>query len=850
MTEDSERRQRKIKRLWLALAVLLSLVVALVVPPLIGVNRYKGQITRLMSASLGRPVHLSSVGVRLLPWPAFVLTDLAVEEDPAYGAEPILHANTVDANIRLLSLWRGRLEISSVSVDEASFNLVRNSAGHWNLDSLFRSVAAAKSASSTGPAAPRHRLPSLDATDSRINIKLGVEKLPFSLLSTNLSFWQPDPGQWRLRLRGQPARTDVSLDMADTGIVRLEARGQQAPELRRMPVHMDLDWSQAQLGQLSRLLLGSDPGWRGNLTGQISLDGTPDSAQVRTRLRAEGVHRAEFAPAEPLDFDANCTFVYHYTARSLENLACDSPLGNGHIHLVGSLPPGNAPPHLSVTLDRIPVQAGLDLLRTIRSGFGSGLEASGDISGKLTYAEPAALPEKGLAARKHGPKSRKNPAGPLSGSLAIEGFQLSGDALSTPIRLPRTVLEPVAAPSGQPQALAATVAIPGGAAPLTVTTRLALSGYQLSIRGQAAIARARELAHAGDMKDAPLLDNLAGAPLTVDLTVEGPWLPVPRSAYSNVPYASPPPPLATNPALVRRLSGTVVLHNANWKAPYLANPVEIAQATLHLDLGELRWNPIAFAYGPIKGTASLVLPEDCVSTGPCVPRFALQFSELDAEALQAAVLGAQRRDTLLSTLLARLRFSSPPAWPQAEGAITVGSLLLGPVTLQNVSAALRITAAGAEIPSLDAALLGGRVHGSGALETGDKPSYSFTAGFEKLHPAAVGHLLGLRASGSAFDASGKVQLSGYTAQDLAASAQGSLHFDWRRGAIAASPPGAIPPALARFDRWTGDASIANGVLTIRQDLVQRGRRKQTVEAILRLAAPLKLAFPTPPAKKR
>lgn len=848
MTKDSEPRKRNIKRLWLAFAALLALVAALVVPPLVNVNRYRGRITGLMSSSLGRPVRLSSVGVRLLPWPAFVLTDLTVEEDPAYGAEPILHANSVTASIRLLSLWRGRLEIGSISVDEASLNLVRTSAGHWNLDSLFRSVAAAKSGPAAAAATSR-RLPSIDATNSRINIKIGVEKLPFSLLSTDLSFWQPDPGQWRLRLRGQPARTDLSLDMADTGIVRLEARGQRAPELRRMPVHIDLEWREAQFGQLSRLLLGADPGWRGNLTGQFSLDGTPNAAQIRTRLRAEGVHRAEFAPAEALDFDANCSFLYRYTARALENLACDSPLGQGHIHIEGSLPPGTTPPHLSVALDRIPVEAGLDLLRTIRSGFGTGLQASGAISGSLVYAETAATPLKPAPARRHAPPG-KAPAGPLSGSLAIEGFQLSGGTLSAPIRLPRTVFEPVTAPPGQPQALAATVSIPGDGGPLTVTTRLALSGYQLSVRGQAAIARAHELARAGDIKDAPLLDNLAGGPLTIDLTAEGPWLPVPWSAYSNVPFAGPMPPLGGYPPLVRRFDGTVTLHNATWKAPYLNNPVEIAQATLHLGQDELRWNPIAFAYGPVKGTASLVLPEDCGLVESCVPHFALQFDQLDAEALQAAILGARRRDTLLSTLLARLRLSSPPVWPRTEGVVSAGSLLLGPVTLHGVSAALRTTASGVQIASLDAALLGGRLHASGTIEPGDKPAYTFKADFEALRPADVGRLLGLRASGKSIDAGGKIQVSGYTAQDLAASVSGSFHFDWRHGAIAASGPDAVPPPLVRFDRWTGDASIGNGAVAIRQDLVQRDARKQAVEATLRLAAPLRLTFPNQPPMKR
>ena len=185
--------------------------------------------------------------------------------------------------------------------------------------------------------------PYLEATNSRINMKNGIEKLPYSLVNAESRCWQENPGDWRLRLRGQPARTDVSLDLADTGIVRLEARLRHAADLQKMPIHLDLEWREAQLGQLSRLVVGSDPGWRGDLTGEMQLDGTAETAQVKTRLTASGVHRAEFAPAEPMDFDANCTFLYHYAARAVENLVCDSPLGDGHIKVAGDLPQTGRP---------------------------------------------------------------------------------------------------------------------------------------------------------------------------------------------------------------------------------------------------------------------------------------------------------------------------------------------------------------------------------------------------------------------------------------------------------------------------------------------------------------------------
>jgi hypothetical protein len=912
MTEDAQGRQRKRGRLWLALALLAFVLAALIVPPWISVNSYRSRITQLMAASLGRPVRLSSVEIRLLPRPAFVLTDLTVEEDPEYGAEPVLHANTVTASIRLLSLWRGRLEIDTISVDEASLNLVRTEGGRWNLDSLFR-TAAAHAGSGVGGAEPDSQrkppLPYLEATNSRINIKNGVEKLPFSLVSAEISFWEEKPDGWRLRLRGQPARTDLSLDLADTGEVRLEASVRRAAELRQMPVHLDLEWRNAQLGQLTRLVIGSDPGWRGDLTGELHLDGTADAAQIKTRLRATGVHRAEFAPAAPMDFDANCGFVYHHFERALEGLICDSPLGDGHIRLAGDLPAPGGTPHFSVELDRIPVAAGLDALRTVRSDLGPGLEAKGTISGKIAYAPvPAAggAPEGagGDSQPSKGRAGKMSPVeqGPLTGSMTVEGFQLSGDGLRTPIQAPRLVLEPAlvrqSQPTGHhgsvakaqfpalPPALSAAVTIPaGGTAPLVVTMRLTLSGYKVTARGQANFARAKELAHVAGMAGAASLDGLAGDPVAVDLSAEGPWSPAQRIPFSSVPPAVaasseaanaettaenhpavPPPTIfASASPETDSLSGTVTLHNANWKADYLANHVEIAQATLHVGNGKLRWDPVVFSYGPVKGTASLSMPASCDVAVPCAPHFQVQFGDLDAGALQAAFLGAHEKGTLLSTLIERLRPSTAPTWPHLEGTVNADSLILGPVTLREASATLRVLSTGAEITGLDAGLLGGRVHGSGTLRAvgsnQEKPSYTLEGRFERLKPTAVGQLLGLRCSGSAFDAEGKIELSGFTDKDLADSVKGTLHFDWRHGTVslpagahgsdAAESPAAlatsasVPPALARFDRWTAKAEVAGGSISLKQNQVQRGSHKQAVEATLSLGNPPKVTFAAP-----
>jgi len=857
MPVDSQGLRKSRTKVWLALAAVLILLALVFVPPFISLNHYKMRLSQLVSASVGRPVRLSDVELRLLPRPGFLITDLTVQEDPKYGAEPVLHANTVMASIRLTALWRGRLEISRISVDEASLNLVRMSSGEWNFDSLFRSAAAG-----AGKGAARAQQPPyLEATNSRINIKIGLEKLPFSLLEADASMWRESDGAWRVRLRAQPVRTDVSLDMEDTGVVRLEATVHPTAQLYEMPLHLDLDWREAQLGQLTRLLLSSDEGWRGDLTGELHLDGTAESAKVQGRLRAAGVHRVEFAPAAPMDFDANCSFTFHYGSRSVEGVRCESPVGDGRARLTGDVQGGldvagrARQPKLTLELDRVPAQAALDLLRTMRNTIDPSLEAQGAVSGRMTY-DPAAVEQAAPPMRKAPGRAARGvraaqahvPRGPLTGAFNVAGLRISGNALSRPIEAASVTVEPVPFVDGQQPALATSISIPaGGPAPLAVSARLALNGFALGVHGTASIARLREFAHLAGSPAESALAQLAGEPAALDFAAAGPWVPP-----TEITLAAP---AQRTPSI--RTSGTLTLRDANWKAPFLANPVMISAATLQVVSSNgvssavsvqspgaatapmVIWDPVEFSYGAVKGIATVDVPAECNDPQGCPIRFTVKFGELDAAEVQGALLGAHEPGTLLSSLLDRLKPNSAPAWPQLEGTAAADSLVLGPVTLTNLTAQVKVVATGAEVSSLDAGLQGGKLHGSATLLIGDKPDYKIDATMTQADPAELGVLAGLDCSGTLAGADVKLELTGYSAEDLAHSAKGEIHFDWRRGAVSGA---GAPAALGRFDRWTGDATIADGGMKLGSNQVQRGSRAIPVGAAVTFGSPVGVSF--------
>ena len=570
------QRRRGRRRILTAVILAVLIILALVLPPLINISRYQRRITNIVSRSFGRNVHLSGVELRLLPLPGFVLHDLTVAEDPAWGIEPILSARTVVANVDLFSLWRGKLQVSRVSVDEASLNIVRNDFGRWNLEALMLGPAqpALTGPASAAPASQRKAFPYLEATNSRINLKQGYVKSPFAVTNADLSLWQEQPGEWRLRLKGQPQRTDSNLSFeADngTGEVRLEGTLHAAPQLRQVPVKIDLEWRDAQLGQLSRLALGSDAGWRGALIADLHMEGTAEALHTTARLRATGVRRAEFAPETALDFDANCAFVYQHDHNAFHQLGCDTAVGSGHLAIKADLAgSGPSTSQATLTAQQIPVQAGLDLLRSLRSGFAPGIQALGSINGSLVWQPVVSQPPP--TRRGNHAAAPAAPALPLTGSLTVENVQLRGGLLKQPLTFPKVTWAPIAGPDNQlllatrfslPLA-ASPAAQPAGASPaLSIDSTLALPGYHVQFSGSAPTEQLRDLAYAFGLTTRDDADGFAGGAADWNLVSDGRWTPQGSDTDDS-------------------LTGSLTLRKTRWQAPWLRHPLDLAQATLTL----------------------------------------------------------------------------------------------------------------------------------------------------------------------------------------------------------------------------------------------------------------------------
>ena len=320
-------RGRRRQTVMMVVALLLVVLLLAITPPLLNVSRYQRRIVTSMSESLGRPVHLDNVTLHLLPVPAFTLQNFVVSEDPAFGNEPTIRANEVVATLRLSSLWQQRVEFSSVKFEDPSINLVRSADGRWNLENVLlhaSHVDTAPTAQQRAGAAPR--FPYIEATGGRINLKLGQEKMPFSLTDADFALWLPSPQVWRVRLEGKPMRTDSNI--GDPGTVWVEGSLQRAARMQDVPVDLHARWYDAPLGEASKLVSGNDRGWRGTLHADVWLQGPLGSAALKTKTTLVDLRRADFVPARPLDESISCASTADLPAVQLTNVTCTMPVDN------------------------------------------------------------------------------------------------------------------------------------------------------------------------------------------------------------------------------------------------------------------------------------------------------------------------------------------------------------------------------------------------------------------------------------------------------------------------------------------------------------------------------------------
>lgn len=602
--------------LWVAVLVVAAGVTA----PFVNAARFRQQIREGLERGLHRKVEITGgIHYTLFRGPGFIAEDVLIGEDPRAGIEPFAYVASLIARIRLRSLWTGRLEFSTLILDEPSVNLVKISGGPWNIQPFLASAVG------PGSGASAESMPDLQVRGGRLNFKFGDTKSVFYLANADVDISALGEGgeTFSIAFEGEPARTD----RAAQSFGRLSGRGHWSRGGSQETVlSLNARWEKSPVAEFLMLWFGRDAGIHGLIAAETHLEGPLSALRISGRMQLEDIHRWDLMPVKgegwPLPFRG--VLDLRGESLTLETL----PDTNRHLDIRVRLSNLLSTPSYGAvaTLREMPVAPLLEIARHMGWATPPKLDAAGTVNGAVGVSSSGGF-RAGFVASDlslKAPDVEPVACARLTGTLDLDGVSVSVPRIQFHRKEDAAALD--AGYSFSSGELEARVTTPG----MDVT----------------------ELR--------TVLAKLLGAP-------EIPWLSRVGAGRMRgaMSYSIAPPDRG-------RWSGNMELRKAAFEPPGFAEPLQLDSATVHFEGAKLE---IYNARGKL-GSADI---EGEYRYEPMVARphrFRLRASSFTAAELERIFLPSlsRRRGLLARTL----RLSAPPPeWlrsRRAEGVVEIGVL--------------------------------------------------------------------------------------------------------------------------------------------------------------------------------
>lgn len=354
--------------------VVLAIAVIGVALPYAPVDFLKAPLERALERGLGRKVEVDRVSLTLFSGPGASLEGVTIHDDSRAGIEPFAYANTLDARIDLLALLGGRLEFSSLHLNDATFNLVKPDDAPWNFQMLLNQTAAASLPTSLPPAAS---LPTFKVRGGRVNFKFGQTKSVLYFDDTDLDVSPGDGGAVEVRFSGVPARTDQSAQ----NFGHFYVRGTAAPSASGQQLNLRVELEPSALDAVARLFETSGAGLKGVVALDAQLSGSPASLAVKGTLDLEGAGQWRVGYKGKLDL----------AGQTLE-LDSTSPAGlNTRLHVITR--DLLTTPQWEVSADFLDASLGsaVDMARKLGAPLPEKMTAEGMVAGTARYRNTEGL---------------------------------------------------------------------------------------------------------------------------------------------------------------------------------------------------------------------------------------------------------------------------------------------------------------------------------------------------------------------------------------------------------------------------------------------------------------------------
>jgi AsmA family len=722
---------------------LLAVVVIGAALPYAPVDFLKTPIERALARGLGRKVEVDQVSLTLFSGPGVSLDGVTIHEDSRAGIEPFAYANTLDARISLLALLRGRLEFSSLDLNDATFNLVKPAGAAWNFQMLLSQTSAAASTSSlpvaANPVAPvviPSTLPAIKMRGGRVNFKFAQTKSVLYFDDTDLEVAPGDRGAVELRFSGVPSRTDQGAQ----NFGHFYVRGNATPSASGQQFNFQVEMEPSALDAVARLFDNGTAALKGLVSLEAQVSGSPATLDVKGTLLLQNAGEWRVGYKGKLDL----------AAQTLELDSISPPGLNTKLH--ASTRDLLTTPQWEVSADfnDAPLGSGVELARNLGAPLTAKMTIEGVVAGSVRY---------------------RNIEG-LGGNLEVRDASVSMSG-AAPLKIPT-----------------ATVFLKGNsvvAGPNTVnvgdTDSADVEGtYQAGEGGGVEIKIATHRMNVADLHALSAL-GVGTIPL-LDRITDGTW-------RGNLSYANP-----DSLANKGTWSGDFEIQNTRLNVDGLADPVRVQSAAVSakdqtVAVTRIRAKVGGIAFGGEYHWAAEAAEEDTDSDAerPRPQSFRLQVTAADAKEVERLFQPTiSREGGLLARTLRLGAAGTIPDWlteRNVEGILSIGTLTLADTRLSIDNARLLWDGASLKLAAIRGKVADAALTGELSVDlAGRAPGYRFE-----------GNLDGLAYRGGRLDFKGKISAEG-TGPALWASIKADGALSGR--SIAFSPDAEFRRASGRF----------------------------------------------------
>ena len=721
-SESVQRADRTplVRRLfkWVVLFVLAIVCVDGVGSLLVRRVRVRRRLDARLEAAFGRPVDVHNYSFSLWGGPTLEAEGIQVGEDPRFGHEYFLRADSLSVRLSWLSLLRGHFELGALSLSSPTVNLVTDASGNWNL-AEWLGHPAAPAANVVGPVripfVPKFRQINVD--DGRIDFKRGDEKLPFAFIAVTGSIYADGPQRWRLDLEAAPWRA-AQLSQQSGTIHLAGSVGGTSSALR--PANVQLSWTEVSASDFLRLLTGDDSGIRGSVAIGVNAETAPNGWSIQAQALFGHLHRWDITllPDAPADAPA-----LNVTAKMLLDLSAST------LHVTQALvqaPHSNLQATGKVSWAPRAIVGKQPAARPVNFEIQS---AALDFSDLLTWLRafrqnvPPGLTIKGFA------QARANvsgwPARVANMTAQTNGAELSGGGLVAPLEFGEAALS---YDRGSFRMMPAKLTIGGINSPPVGAFHLDYNAPPVNrSRTKNPTTGWHLVGSAANAKDAVAAAKAFGWDVARGWQLAGPL-------HCDLSWPQTERPWATRPL------GTVTIGGsgddaASLHAPFLNLPVsglalqlEFQQGARHVVVSS------ADAFGA-RWTGTL----DRTDAAP-MWQFALSADQLTAADLDRW-LNPRWRESFLDRMLPFLNSAPATAVPdilRGTGRLTVATFSASPFSLQNLTAEATIDGRKLTLDRVSADLSGGQVSGAFQADLLSTPTYQARATFSALDVGSLG----------------------------------------------------------------------------------------------------------------